>query len=93
MSTLLPFAMPDAEGTTREGLAEAWWPNSQQPDLRGGLRLPGPRAQRRGMRWAVELLLDLGSIVEDGDRLVPTPLGHDLALVLVSMLEAGIMRT
>lgn len=86
---LLPLAMPGSEWTTREELADGWWVNPTNRVFGELSEFSDREHSDAGMRWAVEVLIDLGAIVDEGERLVPTPLGHDLALVLVTMLESG----
>ncbi|MGO0577541.1 hypothetical protein [Ornithinimicrobium panacihumi] len=90
---LLPLAMDDAEWTTREELADAWWTNPRNTIFGEASAYPNREQSDEGIRWAVAFLIDLGAIVEDRERLVPTPLGHDLALVMVKMLETGDLET
>ena len=91
---LLGALMPDFEGWDRDDLVERWW--SAPGNLFGDLTaLPMRKHSDDVMDMALDRLVDLGAFRWDGaltggaERVVPTPLGHDLALMVVQLLEEG----
>ncbi|MDO5504655.1 MAG: hypothetical protein Q4G67_15955 [Actinomycetia bacterium] len=84
---LLHQALPDAAAWEREVLLDSWAssplnPMGEEPELR--------RWSDESMNLAVLFLEDLGVVRTRGDRIEPTPLGHDLALVMVGLMEEGL---
>lgn len=85
---LLALAFGEPERLTWQQLEETWWPS------RGNLWGEGkPYSSRERsdeeVRYGVRLLADLGAVQESGGVLHVTPLGHDLALVMVTLIENG----
>lgn len=85
---LLPLALPDAPPITEGEIADLWW--GVPHNLFGRHRALASRERSDAtIRFGISYALDLGAFEERAGQLVPTPWGHDVALVLVMLMDQG----